>query len=801
MVKIYGEVEMDLSEQQVVSCKAYGWGCNGATSTLAYQLFGDVGSVTETCMPYHANDTDPCIQHQCEKWAKIGGTSAVANNVDAIKYALLTGPVKTSMAVDPEGPFYGYTGGCYDVPYPGETNHAVLIVGWDDTMCDGDGAWICKNSWGSGWGEEGFFYIKYGLCQIGWNTVQIDYIFDRPLVWLKDYRVNDEAGGDGDGRPEPGETLRMDFALYNVWDTLWQAEATVTADTEGIVITDDYSYLGDMNSKDILDNSIDPMEFFVPNDFPPRRVYFTFHVSGDSGAPGGPTYTTDLTVEVFVGRGILLVDDDQGVDSRGDNYEDYYISAFDSVKAVYDIWDKTADPDTTYDFSEFNIVIWFTGDHRDSIFSHTDIESLMTYLDNGGKLFLTSQDAVEVLSNSSDPWDTLFLNNYLHLGYNGNNIKHLVAGHLGGGAQDSLWIYPEKAPGAQNQTSKDNLVPDSEADTILVYADGGWIPTDLVAGTNYFDDFFRVVVFGFGFEAINSGGGLFQGKWLTKPHIVMQRILEWFATAPSINVMLPNGGEPWFVDSTYDILWESVCFKDSARIEYSTDAGFSWLSVVDTTTNDGVYSWTVPDTPSDSCLIRISDVVDGIPSDTSDDYFSIINYLLVMSPNGGEIWMKDNTYDIFWESISSKDSARIEYSTDAGFSWLSVVDTTTNDGAYSWTVPGTPSDSCLVRIFDVDDGIPSDTSDDYFSIIDYVYGDADGNRVVDLGDILFLISYLYKGGPSPVPLAAGDVNGDCEIGLGDLLHLISYLYKGGPAPQAGCAIGKEGSHSLSKARH
>jgi len=60
--------------------------------------------------------------------------------------------------------------------------------------------------------------------------------------------------------------------------------------------------------------------------------------------------------------------------------------------------------------------------------------------------------------------------------------------------------------------------------------------------------------------------------------------------------------------------------------------------------------------------------------------------------------------------------------------------------------------------------------------------------VVDLGDILALINYLYKDGYPPDPLNQGDVNGDCVIDLGDVLYLISYLYKGETAPQSGCAL-------------
>ncbi len=65
----------------------------------------------------------------------------------------------------------------------------------------------------------------------------------------------------------------------------------------------------------------------------------------------------------------------------------------------------------------------------------------------------------------------------------------------------------------------------------------------------------------------------------------------------------------------------------------------------------------------------------------------------------------------------------------------------------------------------------------------YIVGDANGDGIIDLEDVLLLINYLYKGGPAPEPLGAGDANCDGTIDLADILYLINYLYKEGPAPE------------------
>jgi hypothetical protein len=64
-------------------------------------------------------------------------------------------------------------------------------------------------------------------------------------------------------------------------------------------------------------------------------------------------------------------------------------------------------------------------------------------------------------------------------------------------------------------------------------------------------------------------------------------------------------------------------------------------------------------------------------------------------------------------------------------------------------------------------------------------GDANNNGSVNILDITFEISYLYKGGPPPACNDEADANGNGTVNILDITYLISYLYKGGPAPICG----------------
>jgi hypothetical protein len=195
-------------------------------------------------------------------------------------------------------------------------------------------------------------------------------------------------------------------------------------------------------------------------------------------------------------------------------------------------------------------------------------------------------------------------------------------------------------------------------------------------------------------------------------------------TAPTLWITSPNGGESWEVGSSQQISWTSSGIIGDVRIEYSVDGGASWAAIVQSTQNDGTHNWTVPDTPSANCLVRITESdSDAGPTDVSDAAFSIVPsstaHLIIASPNGGERLTVGSTHEITWTSSGTVGEIKIEYSTDNGASWSEIAASTENDGSYSWAVPDIQSDGCLVRVSETD-GAPADTSDAVFSIVQSV---------------------------------------------------------------------------------
>lgn len=186
---------INLSEQYLVSCNTNNNGCCGGFIDRACNFLFNTGTTYTACVPYSSDGayyyrgrrcidgSEPCPL-SCTgtgdlNLERISGWEWISNTVLSIKTALNeNGPVPCGMSVYED--FRFYEEGIYEHlwgPYLG--GHAVIIIGWEDT----NQCWICKNSWGTDWGEGypgadpgGYFRIKYGDSYIGDSDVKLFYL-------------------------------------------------------------------------------------------------------------------------------------------------------------------------------------------------------------------------------------------------------------------------------------------------------------------------------------------------------------------------------------------------------------------------------------------------------------------------------------------------------------------------------------------------------------------------------------------------------------------------------------------------
>ena len=100
---------------------------------------------------------------------------------------------------------------------------------------------------------------------------------------------------------------------------------------------------------------------------------------------------------------------------------------------------------------------------------------------------------------------------------------------------------------------------------------------------------------------------------------------------PSLTLTSPNGGEAWGIGGVHQVTWSSSSIA-LARIEYRNGPADTWHFVADVEGYLGTYNWTVPNDPTNTAEVRVSDAWDGSPIDGSDAAFAIVGPKIAVTP-------------------------------------------------------------------------------------------------------------------------------------------------------------------------
>ncbi|MDI6809540.1 MAG: FlgD immunoglobulin-like domain containing protein [Candidatus Eisenbacteria bacterium] len=543
------------------------------------------------------------------------------------------------------------------------------------------------------------YLCVYTPGQIGWFTT--------PLLQHFSHTIFDPLGN-GNGIAEPGETVSMDVTLKNYGFEATGISATLSTSDSYITITSNSSTYPNIPLAGTGSSITDYVFSSLPGTPVGHLTNFilTIHATG---------YDVLDTFSVYIGETpVLLVDDDGGA-----TYETYYQTAIASTGLNYLRWNvKTQGSPSLTELRKHRATVWFTSLETEFTLNGEDERNLTSYLNSGGTLLFSSQDylferfetfAKDILRVNDFTPD---VNSSSETGVSGDPISS---------GMSLTMSYPF-------YNYSDDIVPGLNASRVFTNSTGnpGAIRFPSRGTAPY-----KAVFMAFPFEAISNQAAP------NNRNTVMDRILDWLLLPqdyqpPVVSLISPNGNESWEAGTTHEIRWAASDSSgvDSIAIFCSVDGGFTYPDTITTSTpNDSSFMWVVPNSPSDSVLIKVvaydrwlntaSDVSDGLFTIFAPD--TIPPDVLVISPNGGEEWTVAEQDTIKWTATdaSGVDSVSIYYSINSGASYpYLIAHGLPNSSSYVWTIPDTPSDSCRVKVvaYAEDDPPGYDESDTLFRI-------------------------------------------------------------------------------------
>jgi len=320
--------------------------------------------------------------------------------------------------------------------------------------------------------------------------------------------LNDDQGNNN-GRADAGEIVSLIVELINTGLDATGASATLGTGDPDVQIINATSNFGDLAKDQSLMNQGNPFTFSVSSTSVAHVNTFYLDITANNG------YAQVDSFKILIGTpSIILIDDD-----GGDSYETFYTNILDKNNIFHDRWDVAKKESPEIALQQYETLIWFTGDDRDSTLMIEEQATIAAFLDGGGKLLLTGQNIAYDLDGNGSANDSTFCANYLHANFMADNANtNYTLGISGDPITNNLFVHlAGNYGGAGNQTSPDVITPISPAETIIKYVNGMTCAAlryeNKTTGS-------RLVYLAFGFEGIAGPGGDSASK-------LMENILSW----------------------------------------------------------------------------------------------------------------------------------------------------------------------------------------------------------------------------------------------------------------------------------
>ena len=326
--------------------------------------------------------------------------------------------------------------------------------------------------------------------------------------------VIDDAGGNGDGRPDPGETVAWTVTLANTptWQPAENLRVKVFSESPLVAFSQDSVAFGNIAPGESGDNAADPFQFSVAA--VDSSWWTTFYLSMEADGAIGDLIDS---LDVLIGRPPVLIVDDDG----GEHFEGSYQRGLDGMGVLYETWDVSAEGKVgEADLMPYDVVIWLTGEEPESTLTQQDQDNLAAYLDAGHFLFLSGQNIGDEIGQSS------FFSDYLHVSHIADSVSldpAVLDGVAGDLISDGTTLL---LSGSEPQHSPGGIQAIGGGAEIFTYRSN----PELAGATRYESSKgYKVVYFAFGYEGIRGTDTYTSGP------VVLKKVMNWFQVATAVD--------------------------------------------------------------------------------------------------------------------------------------------------------------------------------------------------------------------------------------------------------------------------